>query len=98
MQDEWPVRRGARAVPIMYDIWTPVSVAEIVSVKLPAAGMDDGMTARRWMSEVPPILRAAIFNIFMATGKMPERFLSSRTVLIPRVRTCCCHLTIGLLL
>jgi len=83
---EWPVRRGARAAPIMDDIWSPVSVAEVISVKLPAAsapGMD-GMTARRWMTEVPPILRAAIFNIFMATGKVPARFLSSRTVLIPK--------------
>lgn len=71
---------------VLQSVWDPITVAEVVTVKLPAKSAPglDGLTVGRWMSEVPAILRAAILNIIMATGRMPRRFRDSRTVLIPK--------------
>jgi len=67
-------------------LWTPISEGEVINIRLPmssAPGLD-GMTVRRWFSEVPAILKATLFNIFMAAGRIPARFRHSRTVLIPK--------------
>lgn len=72
--------------PVLEGVWAPITEAEVISIKLPAASAPglDGMTVKRWMSEVPAIIRAALFNIFIMTGTIPHRFLNSRTVLIPK--------------
>lgn len=72
--------------PLLEDLWEPISEGEVINIKLPSASAPglDGLTVRRWMTEVPAIIRAAILNIFMATGRVPSRFRDSRTILIPK--------------
>lgn len=68
------------------DLWSPITEGEVINIRLPrtsAPGLD-GLTVHRWFTEVPAILRAAILNIFMATGSVPPLFRHSRTVLIPK--------------
>lgn len=67
-------------------MWAPITEAEVITIRLPmssAPGLD-GITVRRWFTEIPAILRAAILNVFMAAGAVPPRFRDSRTVLVPK--------------
>lgn len=77
---------AARGPPLDVDVWSPITEGEVINIRLPrssAPGLD-GLTVRRWMTEVPAIIRATIMNMFMATGRVPPRFRDSRTVLIPK--------------
>lgn len=77
---------GGPAGPVLNDIWSPVSEREVISVRLAMASAPgpDRLMVRRWFTEVPAILRAAILNIFMAIGRVPRRFRDSRTILLPK--------------
>lgn len=67
-------------------IWAPITEAEVINIRLPRASAPgiDGMTVHRWFTEVPAVLRASLFNIFMAARRVPSGFRDSRTVLIPK--------------
>lgn len=71
---------------ILEGLWAPISEGEVINIRLPKASAPglDGMSVQRWLTTVPALLRAAIFNIFMVSGSVPARFLTSRTVLIPK--------------
>lgn len=77
---------AVRRRPALEDVWAPITEGETINIKLPLASAPglDGMTVKRWLTEVPAIIRAAIFNIIMATGVVPSRFRDSRTVFIPK--------------
>lgn len=67
-------------------VWSPITKSEVINIRLPSASAPglDGMTVWRWFTDVPAILRVAIFNIIIATDSVPSRFRHSRTVLIPK--------------
>jgi len=84
--DGWRPDVSECAAADLSDVWSPITEGEVINIRLPrssAPGLD-GMTVRRWFSEVPAILRATVLNIFMATGLIPSRFRHSRTILIPK--------------
>lgn len=71
---------------LLEGVWSSITEGEVINIRLPQRSAPDldGMTVRKWFTEVPAVLRAAIFNIFMATRRVPLRFRHSRTVLIPK--------------
>lgn len=75
-------------IPTLDEVWPPITVKDVTTVKLPAASAPglDGLTVKRWMTQIPVILRAAILNIIMAIGYMPKKFRDLRTVFISRKR------------
>jgi hypothetical protein len=65
----------------------PVTNEEVANHRLKrySAPGPDQITGRQWFA-VPPTIRAALFNVILLEGSVPQTLFLSRTIFIPKVK------------
>lgn len=71
----------------LLNLLAPITEGDVITIRLSRSSSSglDVMTVQRWFSQVPAIIRAVIFNIFMVAKTVPLFCRDSRTVLVPKV-------------